>query len=50
MWGYFRIPCNAVASYGQMLYVMPPDYDYINTIRGVITQVMNGEEIVLPAE
>ena len=41
-------PCYS--SYGQMLYVMPPDYDYINTIRGVITQVMNGEEIVLPAE
>lgn len=33
---------------GQELYVMPPDYDYINTIRGVIEQVMNGEEIVLP--
>lgn len=33
---------------GQELYVMPPDYEYINTIRGVIAQVMNGEEIVLP--
>ena len=32
----------------QKLYVMPPDYNYINTIRGVIDQVMNGEEIVLP--
>ena len=41
-------PCYS--SYGPMLYVMPPDDDYINTIRGVITQVMNGEEIVLPAE
>ena len=33
---------------GQKLYVMPPDYDYIKTIRGVIDQVMNGQEIVLP--
>ena len=41
-------PCYS--SYGQMLYVMPPDYDYINSIREVIRQVMNGEEIVLPAE
>lgn len=36
------------SAYGEVLYVMPPDYDYINTIRGVISQVMNGEEIVLP--
>ena len=35
---------------GQPLYVMPPDYEYINTIKGVIDQVLNGEEIVLPAE
>lgn len=33
----------------QKLYVMPPDYNYINTIRQVITQVMNGEEINIPS-
>ena len=33
----------------QKLYVMPPDYNYINTIRQVITQVMNGEEISIPS-
>lgn len=41
-------PCYS--AYGEVLYVMPPDYNYINTIRGVIDQVMNGEEIVLPNE
>lgn len=33
----------------QKIYVMPPDYNYINTIRQVITQVMNGEEISIPS-
>lgn len=41
-------PCYS--SYGELLYVMPPDYDSVNRIREVIDQVMNGEEIVLPAE
>lgn len=41
-------PCYS--AYGELLYVMPPDYDCINSIRQVIDQVMNGEEIVLPAE
>lgn len=41
-------PCYS--AYGELLYVMPPDYDSVNRIREVIDQVMNGEEIVLPAE
>ena len=41
-------PCYS--SYGELLYVMPPDYDSVNRIREVIDQGMNGEEIVLPAE
>ena len=41
-------PCYS--SYGELLYVMPPDYDSVNRIREVIDQVMNGEEVVLPAE
>lgn len=41
-------PCYS--AYGEVLYVMPPDYDSVNRIREVIDQVMNGEEIVLPAE
>ena len=41
-------PCYS--SYGELLYVMPPDYDSVNRIREVIDQVMNGEEIVLPTE
>lgn len=35
---------------GDPLYVMPPDYGYINTIKGVIDQVMNGEQIVIPSD
>ena len=35
---------------GDPLYVMPPDYEYINTIKSVVDQVMNGEEIVIPSE
>lgn len=41
-------PCYS--AYGELLYVMPPDYDSVNRIREVIDQVMNGEEIVLPTE
>ena len=29
---------------------MPPDYEYVNTIKSVVDQVMNGEEIVIPSE
>lgn len=35
---------------GDPLYVMPPDYEYVNTIKSVVDQVMNGEEIVIPSE
>ena len=35
---------------GDPLYAMPPDYEYINTIKSVVDQVMNGEEIVIPSE
>ena len=41
-------PCYS--AYGELRDVMPPDYDSVNRIREVIDQVMNGEEIVLPAE
>lgn len=37
------MPCYSAS--GEVLWVMPPDYDSVNTIRQAITQVMNGEEI-----
>ena len=37
------MPCYSAS--GEVLWVMPPDYDPVNTIRQAITQVMNGEEI-----